>query len=233
MSEIYCEKIDELRNKYKPHEEEAQDIVEEEPVSEQNKKPKQCRYYPKSIKRMENIFRICYNNGMTRPEIVESTGYAESNVWSMLNTLIEIGCMEKDETVYPTRFKSTAKNYPDFFQPLNTLIQPIGDINNPYARLLANKDMKPKDTQAYEDFIRDTSKHYIKELDDLITELHKICKLRIANRAIECPLCGKPLSKNISMLTCENPKCQIRSIDAGSVDKSLEMLTIIAKGMKQ
>lgn len=233
MSEIYNDKIAELRNTYKPHVEDDETFEEVSKPVGKSEGPKQKQFYPKRIKRMENVFRLCYNNGMTRPEIIESTGYAESSVWNILNALIDIGCMEKDESVFPTRFIATAKNYPDFFQPIGTLIQPVDSTNNPYARLLANKDMHPRDTQAYEDFIRDTSKHYIKELDDIITELHKICKLRIANRAIECPLCGKPLSKNISTLTCENPKCQIRSIDAGSVDRSLEMLTIIAKGMKQ
>lgn len=99
--------------------------------------------------------------------------------------------------------------------------------DNPLTRMLLNEGKSPFDTTGYEEFIQDTKKTYgIKELDDVVDVLHKICMERIANKRIDCPICHGKIERNVDELYCK--KCKLR-LNGGSFERSLEMFRRLAE----
>lgn len=100
-------------------------------------------------------------------------------------------------------------------------------INNPMTKMLRNLDEHVEDVSPYKQLLEDTKRFYGKEeLDDLISAIHNICKIRIEQQYIACPLCKGRIQRNMSEAVCT--KCGAK-INGGTFEKSMEMLKVLAK----
>ena len=99
--------------------------------------------------------------------------------------------------------------------------------DNALTRALKNPDYHLEDVSSYEQFLKDTSKFYgLEELDDIITDLHALCKRRIEQKYVPCPLCKGRIQRDGSKATCVACGAEI---NAGSFEQSMKALSILAK----
>ena len=101
-------------------------------------------------------------------------------------------------------------------------------INNPLTKALKNTEYHPMNgVDGYEQFMKDTAKFYnTPELDEIVKAVHELCKSRIEQQYIECPLCKGRIQRTASMARCT--KCGVIQ-DGGTFEQSMKMLNIIAK----
>lgn len=97
--------------------------------------------------------------------------------------------------------------------------------------ILESKWNIPYDSMAaYQKFIKDTSSFYgVKELDDLVAELHRFAKDRLSTAVLHCPVCNSVIKTEHSAVFC--PTCQIR-IDLGTSSKSIKAFIQFGKQLK-
>ena len=99
--------------------------------------------------------------------------------------------------------------------------------DNPLTKMLMTKDLHVADVSSYEQLMKDTSKMYgLDEIDDLVKAIHDICKVRIEQKYIECPLCKGRIQRLSSTAHCT--KCGVE-INGGTFENSVKMLNAIAK----
>ena len=100
-------------------------------------------------------------------------------------------------------------------------------INNPMTRMLRNMNDHVMDVTPYKQLMEDTKRFYgNEEVDSLISALHEICRTRIEQQYIACPLCKGRIQRNKSEAVCTN--CGAK-INGGTFEKSMEMLKILGK----
>ena len=163
--------------------------------------------------------------GILVSEILPKRGQPKCYSINVLNpipegwpTLEEMKNLPKLEPTYPPTQPGKPKIY-------------TGDIekarDNPLTKMLLKDDTHAFDVSGYQQFIEDTKKFYgIKELDDVIKVLHKLCQKRIDDQFVECPICKGRIERHVSEARCK--KCGTK-IDAGTFEKSMEMFSILAK----
>ncbi len=99
--------------------------------------------------------------------------------------------------------------------------------DNPLTKMLSNKDLHVDDTSSYEQLIKDTSRFYgVEELDTLIGAIHEICKRRVEQRYVECPLCRGRIQRNKARIHCTN--CGLE-LNGGTFENSMRMAMLIGK----
>lgn len=96
--------------------------------------------------------------------------------------------------------------------------------------LESNKIVPYESVEAYQKLMKDTTKYYgVKELDDLVGELHKFLKARVSSAVLRCPVCNTVINTDKSRVFCSS--CQI-SIDLGTSEKSVKALLKYGKALK-
>ena len=100
--------------------------------------------------------------------------------------------------------------------------------NNPLTRALKNKDYHPMNgIDSYEQFMKDTAKFYsAPELNEIVKAVHDLCRMRIEQQYIECPLCKGRIQRTNSLARCT--KCGVVQ-DGGTFEQSMLMLRTLAK----
>lgn len=96
--------------------------------------------------------------------------------------------------------------------------------------LESNKIVPFESVDAYQRLMKDTTKYYgVKELDDLVGELHKFLQARVSSAVLRCPVCNTVISTDKSAVFCSS--CQM-SIDLGTSEKSVKALLKYGKALK-
>ena len=185
-------------------------------------------------KRMCTFLKVLKTQGpKTQRELEVATMVVSSQAWVVLKDLEEADAVSVDYSgkakVYS--YKQTPEgwdlNAVDEIKPGTTEVTVISD--NPLTRMLEKKNptVKMDRVSGYQNFINDTKKSYgIKELDDVITVLHKICQDRILSATSDCPVCGRTLTRDGTAVICT--KCRL-NIDRGDSMKSLDAFLRNAK----
>ena len=105
----------------------------------------------------------------------------------------------------------------------------VDAANNPLTRMILNKNEHVENVEPYKQLMEDTKKFYGKEeIDSLIKVIHEICKRRIEQQSIECPLCRGRLVRDKNTVRCLNPKCGVE-LNGGTFENSMRMLYTLAK----
>lgn len=99
------------------------------------------------------------------------------------------------------------------------------------SNILESNKIVPFDSvEAYQKLMKDTTKYYgVKELDDLVGELHKFLKARVSSAVLRCLVCNTVISTDKSAVFCSS--CQIR-LDLGTSEKSVKALLKYGKALK-
>lgn len=204
-----------------------QEGQKEEPVSDESNAPK---FGPVVTDHMQKFYgRLLIENKPTSSkDIAQNVGIPEGMVYDVTKALLQSNLVIAEtlpkrgspkvfsintETPLPEGWPSAddlKKSVPLLNLPKDSFQDEADKIasarDNPLTKMLLNEGKKVFDTKGYEEFINDTKKTYgIKELDDVIDILHKICKERIVNKRIECPICHGKMDREGSELRCK--KC--------------------------
>lgn len=96
--------------------------------------------------------------------------------------------------------------------------------------LESDKIVPFESVDAYQRLMKDTTKYYgVKELDELVGELHKFLQARVSSAVLRCPVCNTVISTDKSAVFCSS--CQM-SIDLGTSEKSVKALLKYGKALK-
>ena len=201
---------------------------------------------PKMLSHMQTFYgRLLFlDTPSLGKEILEGTDIPRTALYDIVSNLEGMGLIASEPTNLrgnPKRFSiNTATPIPEGWptaeemKSITPLVRPPTDDSedrvtkeaqdNPLTKMLMNWDKSPFEVEGYKQFIEDTKKFYnIKELDDCIKVLHKICQQRILNQRIYCPLCGKAMVRNASEIHCK--ACDIK-LDAGTFERSMELMSM-------
>ena len=190
---------------------------------------------------------------MVTKEFMRTSNYPEKATHSALNQLEKMGLIRSSIMLNSNHGKVweivDERNIPEGWPPkgiLLTMESPYRDYvppvrkknhvpqvdiehacNNPLTKMILDKDLHVEDVSSYEQLMKDTSRFYgLGEIDDLVKAIHEICKQRIEQRFIECPLCKGRIQKVGDEAHCT--KCGAH-IGGGTFENSMRMLRVLAK----
>ena len=178
-----------------------------------------------TVNMLSEILPRMVKEGLLVSEILPKRGQPKCYSINVLNpipegwpTIQEMQALPRMEPLYPSTQPGKPKVFTDDMAKAR---------DNPLTKMLMKEDTHVFDVSGYQQFIEDTKKFYgIKELDDVIKVLHKVCQKRIDDQFVECPICKGRVERKVSEARCK--KCGTK-IDAGSFERSLEMFRILAK----
>ena len=196
--------------------------------------------------------RFLEKNTMTRKEFVRISNYSDDATRATLTELEDMGLLTSAVLLYECNTKLYSivdpKYIPEGWPPRGELLNMVSPYkgyryiprgpkqdgadkeeaaDNPLTRMRSNRNLHVEDTSGYENLMKDTSKFYgNEELDSLIASVHEMCRTRIEQRYVECPLCKGRLQRENTGIYCVN--CRLR-VDGGTFENSLRMATVIAK----
>ena len=205
----------------------------------------------KSAKIQYAYARFLEKNVMTRKEFMRISNYSDDATRAALTELTNMGllsytviiqdCNTKLYSIvdpkhipegWPAKgellnMESPYKNYRYIPRQTITASDKQEASDNPLTRMLAGKNIHVEDASGYEQLIKDTSRFYgNEELDGLVAAIHEVCKNRIEQRYVECPLCKGRIQRTRSEIQCTN--CGLK-LDGGTFENSMKMAFIIAK----
>lgn len=203
------------------------------------------------LSRVQYVYaRFLEKESWTKKELMDKTGASEHLMSDILKELDERGLI--NSTIIDTRYRMYTytiindRYIPLGWPPKDELIkmklpflksepkkktleekEESKIVNNPLTKMLRNRDLHVEDVEAYKLLMEDTKRYYgKKEIDDLIDAIHEICRIRIEQQWIPCPLCKGRIQRNVSEAICT--KCGAK-VNGGTFEKSMEMLTVLGK----
>ena len=182
-------------------------------------------------------------------EIAEMLNISYPCVATVTGAFADVGCLQEHKIGRRKTFKFV--KLPNTWDKEDVLAATIDKKREGKPKKVAEKESKSDGTpkyqlatnilesdkivpfesvESYQRLLKDTTKYYgVKELDDLVGELHRFLQARVSSAVLRCPVCNTVISTDKSAVFCSS--CQM-SIDLGTSEKSVKALLKYGKALK-